>query len=507
MRITCGIDWASEHHDVALVDQDGTLVAKRRINDDAQGYQQLLDLLADAGDSPGVPIPVAIETPRGLFVACLRASGRPVHAINPLSASRHRERQRVTRAKSDDADAVMLANILRTDAHEHPPLPADTEQARAVTVLAWAQQDAVWRRTNLVNELRSHLHQYYPAALEAFAGRDDGLHHVDALGLLTAAPSPRAAARLTHARSVTALRRGGRIRYLDHRARQLQEVLRREHLHQPPLVEKAMAHQTRALVAQLRVACEAARDLEHAAAAAFDAHPDAAIYRSLPGIGDLAGPRLLAEIGDDRTRFADARALKAYAGSSPVTIASGKTHRVRHRNVKNRRLNAVGYSWAMAALHTPGPRAHDDRRRATGDRHTAALRNTYNRLLGCLYHCLRAGVAYDDGEAFSGLISGAIAVPEAAPRPSSPLDLQRQVPVAAEDLVQSDRAAGRLDAEDDALTRVDVDVDLGAACPVDPGPDRVTARRHRRRDLVTAPDLADLLPVDVNDLGAHAVSP
>lgn len=146
MSITCGIDWASDHHDVAPVDQDGTLVAKKRVSDDAQGYRDLLDLLAVAGDSPQEPIPVAIETPRGLFVACLRSSGRPVHAINPLSAARYRERRRVTRAKSDHADAMVLANILRTDAHEHPPLPADSEQGRAITVLARAQQDAVGAR-------------------------------------------------------------------------------------------------------------------------------------------------------------------------------------------------------------------------------------------------------------------------------------------------------------------------------------------------------------------------
>lgn len=459
MQITCGIDWTSDHHDIALVDHDGTLVAKRRVSDDAQGYQELLDLLADAGDSLQAPIPVAIETPRGLFVACLRASGRPVHAINPLSASRYRERRRVTRAKSDHADAMMLANILRTDAHEHPPLPADTEQARAITVLARAQQDAVWRRTNLVNELRSHLHQYYPAALEAFAGRDEGLHHVDALGLLAAAPSPRAAARMTHARIVAALRRGGRVRYFEHRARQLHEVLRREHLHQPPLVEEAMAHQTRALVAQLRVACDAARDLEQATANAFDAHPDALIYRSLPGVGDLIGPRLLAEIGDDRTRFSDARALKAYAGSSPVTIASGKTHRVRHRNVKNRRLNAVGYPWAMAAIHTPGPRTHYDRRRTTGDRHTAALRNTYNRLLGCLHHCLREGIPYDDALAFSSAMP--VVASDAATVSASASPLKPQVPRASQHLIEAGRVPRGLHIEDDSLTSRGINVDGG----------------------------------------------
>lgn len=400
MEITCGIDWASDHHDVAIIDQDGALLARKRIGDDAQGLRDLLDLLAQVGDRPDDPVPVALETARGLLVASLRATGRPVYAINPLSAARYRQRRSVSRAKSDHADAMVLANILRTDAHEHRPLPADSDLAQAVSVLARAQQDAVWRRADLESQLRSHLHQYFPGALTAFCGRNDGLHNPDALGVLAAAPGPRAAARLTKAKLVSALRRGGRVRYLEHRAGELAQVFAGEQMLHPPAVEDAMAHQTRALVAQLKAATDAARDLEQATVAAFDAHPDADIYRSFPGVGDLTGPRLLAEIGDDRDRFVDARALKAYAGSSPVTLASGKRTHVRHRRVKNRRLHATGHLWAFTAIHQPAVRAHYDRRRGRGDWHNAALRHTYNRLFGCLHHCLTHRVVYDAQVAF-----------------------------------------------------------------------------------------------------------
>jgi transposase len=139
----CGIDWAEDHHDVALVNVEGKLVAKRRISDDAAGFAALVQVLSDAGDSAQEPIPVAIETGRGLLVACLRATGRKVFAINPMAVSRYRDRHSVARKKSDAGDALVLANILRTDLPSHRPLPADSELAQAIAVLARAQQDAV----------------------------------------------------------------------------------------------------------------------------------------------------------------------------------------------------------------------------------------------------------------------------------------------------------------------------------------------------------------------------
>jgi transposase len=401
LDVFCGIDWAEDHHDIALVDRDGQLLARQRISDNAAGLAALLDLLAGHGDSPEDPVPVAIETPRGLLVACLRAAGRQVYPVNPMSVARYRDRHSVAGRKSDKGDSAVLANVLRTDLHAHRPLPADSELAQAIAVLARAQQDAVWDRTTAHNKLRSHLREYFPGFLAAFAGARDGIMRPEARAVLAAAPTPGEAARLTLAQLRTLLKKAGRVRGIDAEAQRLREALGIEQMRQLPLVEQAMGRQAQGLLRQLETACANASDLEQAAAESFNQHPDAGIITSFPGIGTLTGARVLAETGDDRSRFQDARGLKAYAGSAPITRASGKTRSVTHRKVKNNRLASAGYTWAFAALTaSPGARAHYDRRKQAGDRHTAAQRNLFNRLLGCLHHCLVTGQHYDETTAF-----------------------------------------------------------------------------------------------------------
>ena len=259
MRVFCGIDWADDHHDVAVVDADATVVARRRIADNAIGFAELLAVLAEHGDSDHQLIPVAIETNRGLLVASLRATGRRVYAINPLAASRYRDRH------ADHGDAVVLANILRTDAAAHRPLPADSDQARAVQVLARAQQDAVWDRTQINNKLRALLKEYYQSIIAAFHGKDGGLYRPEARALLAAAPTPTAAARLTKTQLRAILRKAGRQRGIDAEADRLAAVLRQDGwLHQPALVEQAMGHRALALLRQLDAACAGEQDLARA---------------------------------------------------------------------------------------------------------------------------------------------------------------------------------------------------------------------------------------------------
>lgn len=401
MEVFCGIDWAEDHHDIALVDRDGQLLARRRIGDDAAGLAQLLALLTEHGDTPDDPIPVAIETPRGLLVACLRAAGRQVYPVNPMSVARYRDRHSVAGRKSDHGDSFVLANVLRTDQHAHRPLPADSELAQAIAVLARAQQDAVWDRTTAHNKLRSHLREYFPGFLAAFASARDGIMRPEARTILAAAPTPAAAAALTLTQLRALLRKAGRSRGIDTEATRLRDAFRTGQMRQLPLVEQAMGRQALALLGQLNAACTAAADLERAAAESFSLHPDAGIITSFPGLGPLTGARVLAEIGDDRSRFQDAKGLKAYAGAAPITRASGKTRSVTHRRIKNNRLNAAGYIWAFAALTaSPGARTHYDRRRDDGDGHAAAERNLFGRLLGCLWHCLITGQHYDEATAF-----------------------------------------------------------------------------------------------------------
>jgi transposase len=162
LGLDCGIDWACAYHDVAVVDDDGRIVVRGRVGNDAAGFAQLLTLFAEAGDSADDPIPVAIETDRGLWVAAVRETGRAIYPINPLAASRYRDRYAVSGAKSDATDAVLLANVLRTDRAAHRPLPADTELAQVIRVLARAQQDAVWARQQIGNQIRDRLKDFYP---------------------------------------------------------------------------------------------------------------------------------------------------------------------------------------------------------------------------------------------------------------------------------------------------------------------------------------------------------
>lgn len=400
--IYCGIDWAQRTHDVALVDDSGQLLAKRHVTDDASGYKILLDLLAEYGDAEENSIPVAIETSRGLIVAVLRAGKRQVFAINLMAAARYRDRHSVSRKKSDPGDALVLANILRTDMHAHRPLPNDSDLGRAIAVLARAQQDSLWNRQQLSNQLRSLLREYYSSALAAFEPWRSGLCRPEARELLKAAPTPTRAARLTRTQLEAALKRAGRKRGIAAEAERLRDVFRSESAHQPPLVEDALGKQMLALLVQLEAACTAADDLAEAVEEAFPQHPDAETILSFPGLGVQLGARVLAELGDDRTRFADARGLKAYAGASPITRASGKKSSITRRWVKNDRLNQAGYLWAFASITaSPGAKAHYRRRRDDhGDWHAAAQRNLFNRMIGQLYYCLQHNALFDENAAF-----------------------------------------------------------------------------------------------------------
>src|SRR5499427_5584137 len=265
MDVFCGIDWAEGHYDIALAGRDGLLLARRRISDDAAGLAALLDLLAEHGDTGDDLVPVAIETPRGLLVACLRATDRQVYPINPMAVARYRDRHSVAGRKSDRGDSVVLANVLRTDLHAHRPLPADTELAQAIAVLARAQQDAVWDRTQAHNRLRSHLREYFPGFLAAFADARGGILRPEARAILAAAPTPADAARLTLTQLRGLLKKAGRSRGIDAEAARLRDAFRIPQMRQLPLVEQAMGRQALALLGQLDAACAAADDLEQAA--------------------------------------------------------------------------------------------------------------------------------------------------------------------------------------------------------------------------------------------------
>ena len=399
MLLLVGDDWAEDHHDVELMDSSGRILTKSRLPEGISGITRLHALIAaqlgDAGDDAEVCI--GIETDRGPWVAALNAAGYVVYPVNPLQAARYRQRHAVSGAKSDAADAHTLADMVRTDAHQLRKMAGDSPAAEAVKVVARAHKTLIWERTRQTQRLRHALREYFPAALEAF----DDLDAADTLELLGKAPDPTAAARLSRAQISAALRRARR-RDIDTKTTRIRAALRTEQLGRPGVVTAAYAATTGAAVAVLATLNEQIAALEAQVDAHFRCHPDAVIVLSQPGLRTVLGARVLAEFGDDPSRYITAKNRKNYAGTSPITRASGKRKLVAARYVHNDRLVDALMLQAQSALQaSPGARAYYDRQRARGLDHNPALRQVANRLVGILHGCLKTRSRYDETTAWS----------------------------------------------------------------------------------------------------------
>jgi transposase len=395
-EIFCGIDWSSRHHDVALVDQDGHRVAKLRIDNTATGFADLMNLFAQHDLRPDT-LKIAIETEHGLLVSMLAAAGYAIYPINPKSVDRYRDRHHRAHGKSDVADALVLAHLLRTDAHLHRRLAADSTTIRVLQVLTRTHQDLIWSRVQEVNRLKALLSQYFPAALIAFPD----LTIRTACVVLTAAPTPTQAARLTTEELTELLFTAGWGRRHSAASR-LAAVFSTEQMRQPEAVERAFGLALTALLETISAMTTAIAGLEAEMDRTLDQHSDAIIYRSQPGLGTILAARILAEFGDDLDRWPDALSRRAYAGTAPITRQSGKKRLVTARFIRNKRLYDAVRAQAFCALHfSPGARAFYDQRRAAGDGHEAALRRLAGKLLGQLHHCLRHRVAYQEDRAWT----------------------------------------------------------------------------------------------------------
>ncbi|MFG2881852.1 IS110 family transposase [Streptomyces sp. NPDC048297] len=396
-----GDDWAEDHHDVEVQDATGRRLATARLPEGAEGITRFHELVAKhSGEGPGpADVIVGIETDRGTWVQALLAAGYQVYAINPRQVARFKERYGTSGAKSDKGDAHALADMVRIDRDQLRPVAGDSDQAQAVKVVARAHQTLIWERTRTFQRLRNTLREYFPAALSAYASLE--LTSTDALELLIKAPTPPAAAKLTRTQ-ITAVLARARRHNRDQKAGAIQAALREQQLELPEPVAAAYAAATAAHARLLIALNEQIAAMEEQVKAHFLAHPDAEIYLSMPGIGEITGARVLAEFGDDPTRYSCAKARKNYAGTSPVTRASGKSHNVQARYVRNNRLADALQRQAFSALRaSPGARRHYDKQRTRDSGYNSALRQVGNRLVGILHGCLKTRTHYDEATAWS----------------------------------------------------------------------------------------------------------
>lgn len=396
-----GNDWAEAHHDIELQDEQGRVLWRRRLPEGVQGLAALHAVIAEhlGEDDRAASVLVGIETDRGPWVQALIAAGYQVFAINPMQVARYRQRHSTSGAKSDPGDAHLLAEIVRTDRAHHRVVAGDSQAAEVVKTLARTHQTMIWSRQRQTNQLRSLLREFYPGALGAF-GED--LAGRDALAVLAIAPTPPAGRALTRARIAATLRRAGRQRNIDTRAGQIQQALHAEQLGLPAVLTEAYGASVTSLVAVIAVMAEQIAVLETEVSRCFGRHPDAEIITSQPGLGVVLGARVLAEFGDDTDRFADGKARRNYAGTSPITKASGTRRVVLARYARNKRLADALHQQAFAALTaSPGARAFYDHHRARGATHHQALRTLSNRLVGILDGCLRHRTTYDEHAAWA----------------------------------------------------------------------------------------------------------
>ena len=405
MVLFVGNDWAEDHHDVEVQDGQGRRLGKTRLPEGVAGIAGLHALIgqfADPDDEAGpAQVLVGIETDRGPWVAALVAAGYRVFAINPMQVARYRERHTTSGAKSDAGDAHALADMVRTDAHQLREVAGDSALAEGIKVVARTHQTMIWDRQRHVLRLRSMLREYFPAALGAFEGVIGDLAAADVLELLERAPDPDLAARLSRAQIAAALKRARR-RDIDTKTTTIQSVLRAQALRQPAVLATAYAAGVRSLVAVIGVLNTQIAVLQGQVEAHFGRHPAVEIYRSQPGLGEILGARVLGEFGDDPHRYTDARARRNYAGTSPITRASGRKKVVLARYARNDRLADALHQQAFCALSSsPGARAYYDSLRARGTGHHAALRQLGNRLVGILHGCLKTGRRYDEDTAWA----------------------------------------------------------------------------------------------------------
>ncbi len=393
-----GDDWAEDHHDVEIQDHDGRRLATARIDEGVAGIARLHALIATHGGHLGPDqVLIGIETDRGLWVQALVAAGYRVFAVNPRQAARFRGRHSVSGAKSDPADAHVLADMVRTDAHQLRPVAGDSDLAEAVTLLARGHQRLIWDRARQVQRLRALLRGFYPAALDAF----DDLTGRDALELLGKAPDPVAGRRPTRAQMGAALQRARR-HHRAARTEQIRDALHAEQLVAPAAVTAAGGVLVAGMVAMIAALNGQIDVLGVEVERRFDQHPEAVIYRSQPGVAAKLGPRLLGEFGDDPHRYASAKARKNYAGTSPITRQSGRKRTVSARLVHNDRLvdalsrqapgcdlgqsGGAGSTATSSAPAAPGIKPRCD--------------NSGTGWFGILHGCLACGRCYDEDTAW-----------------------------------------------------------------------------------------------------------
>ena len=391
-RYYLGLDWAKEYHEIVVVDRAGRMVLDLRIDHTAAGWGRLRAKLLDLAGPDLSVVAATIETNRGPAVERLLELGCAVYPLNPKAAQRYRDRKAPSGGKTDHLDAFSFSDALRTDGHGWRQLKPEDPQIQELRLLCRDEISLIEQRTAFVNQLQEALHEYYPAALEAF---DDWT-------------KPAAWAFIERFSTPQTLKKAGKRRW--------EKFLHSHRLARPETYQKrletfgratefcgnqavtnaksvlavSLAKQLHVLEQQLEVYRKRIEEL-------FREHPDHDLFGSLPGVGNKLAPRLLSECGDDRERFEDHQALQCYAGTAPISFQSGQMHQVKFRHACNKNLRTAVHLWAnLSRKKCSWAQIYYQQKRREGKSHACALRCLGQRWLKILWRVWQTNKLYDE---------------------------------------------------------------------------------------------------------------
>ena len=388
-RYFIGIDWASDKHDICVLDRSGAVQVRFVATHTLEGIAELIRRLKRFGKP--AELPIAIERPSGLLVDTLVDTGFPVVPIHPNALKATRPRYSAALGKSDPGDAYILADMLRTDGHRFRALRPASDDTKALRAAVRTRDDLVATRVQLANQLRALLDSFWAGAIAIFADIDSPI----ALDFLETFPTPDSAARLGTKRLDRFLKRHA---YCGRRsAEDLLDRLRSAPVGLAGDLERETKGQlVRSFVACIRPIVTHIRELDGLIAALLAQHPDGALLQSFPRTGSINAAQILAELGDDRLRFATPDQLAAEAGVAPVTKASGKHRGVFCRFACNKRLRRALTTWADNSRHAdPWAAAVYRNARARGCDHPHATRILARAWTRVLWRCWNDCTAYD----------------------------------------------------------------------------------------------------------------
>lgn len=385
-----GIDWADQQHDVVVLDAAGQRVGQLRVPHSAAGVEQLIAWLRQIGDIATCPEHLAclIETTHGVLITALVEQGLSVYPVNPKTVDRARK---PSGAKTDAIDAPILARLGRSDLTELRRLQPDPPLIQELKTLTRDQDRLIRLQTRLTNQVIACLKAYYPVALTWFDHIAQGV----TLAMLEALPSPTAFQAATQD-ELAALLTARHYPKAQQKAQALWEQAQAPQLHAPPAVARAKARYLLALVAHLRLVMQQVAEYDAAITRVFEAHSDRALFASLPGVGQRIAPRLLAEWGEDRTRYASAASVQALAGTSPVIFQRGPYRSTRMRSSCSKPLRNVSYQFARTSIQQDAwAKSYYTRKRQEGKTFTMAVRALANPWVRVLYAVWQKREIYD----------------------------------------------------------------------------------------------------------------